>query len=216
MKANKVTLIAQAIGMYVMHLPLYILFVIELIPVENEMLAKGLLTATLILMVPVFLLCIANIVISVICDKKYPFTKAYRREKLYAEDKAILKSETDPSKTVMGVKLALIPWYIMNFVMCLAIVGAFFNPFLMIGIPVAIAFFAGTTYFCMLATSLPDVGFYLRRIVIKKDEKITASRVLTVILLFIFCLDVIGSILFRLQNKKKLHSNTEASIPENK
>lgn len=32
-----------------------------------------------------------NIVISVICDKKYPFTKAYRREKLYAEDKAILK-----------------------------------------------------------------------------------------------------------------------------
>ncbi len=32
-----------------------------------------------------------NVTISAICDKKYPFTKKYRQEKLYDEDKATLK-----------------------------------------------------------------------------------------------------------------------------
>ena len=167
--------------MYLMHLPLYIFFVVELIPLDNEQLVRGLLIATLVLtalMVPV---CIANIALSII---------------------SIFKGDVDVSKTVMKVKLALIPWYVMNFTMCVVFVAVLFNPFMMIGIPFVIAFFVVTTYFCMLATSLPDVGYYIRRVLIKKEEQISAGRVLTIICLFIFCLDVVGSILFYAKNKK--------------
>ena len=181
MKANKATLIAQAIGMYVMHLPLYILFIVELIPGEHGMLAKGLLIAALILMVPVFLLCVANIVLSVV---------------------SVFKGETDMSPTVMKVKLALIPWYVINFVMGVVIVAILFNPFMIIGIPVVIGILAGIAYFCMLATSLPNVGLYLRKVFVKKEELIAAPRVLPIIFHFIFCLDVVGSIIFYVQNKK--------------
>lgn len=166
-----------------MHLPLYILFVLLSIAdgAQAESLTQGFLLASLILTAIVFLICIANIILSIL---------------------SIFKGETDLSKTVMKVKLALIPWYVVNFLMGVLIVAIFFNPFLMIGIPVAVGILAGTAYFCMLSTSLPDVAYYIRRVFIKREEERTARRVFTVIFLFIFCLDVLGAILFRFQNKK--------------
>ena len=183
MKANKITLIAQAVGMYVMHLPLYIFFIIELIGVGGDMenLVSNIVTATCTLMSVVGLICIANIVFSVI---------------------SIFKGEYDLSKTVRNVKLALIPWYVLNFAMCIIMVALMFNPFLMVGIPVLVAIAMGLTYFFMLGTSLPNVAYYLRKVFVTKEEKATKARVLTVILHFIFCLDVIGAILFLRQNKK--------------
>ena len=196
MKANKVTLIAQTIGMYVMHLPLYVLFILELLPGIDESFVMGLLITALVLMALVAPVAIANIVLSVI---------------------SVFKGETDLSQTVMKVKLALIPWYVINFAMCFVIVSISFNPFMMIAIPVVIAITVGITYFFMLATSLPDVGYYLRRVFVTKEEKITASRVFVVILLFIFCLDVVGGIVFHRQNvKAELPSLPEGEGSESK
>lgn len=181
MKTNKITLVAQTIGMYIMELPLYIWFIVELIPLNNESLANGLIKATLILTALVLPICIANIVLSVI---------------------SVFKGESDVSKTVMKVKLALIPWFILNFAMCVIIIALMLNPFMMIGIPIVIAFLVVGTYFCMITTSLPDVAYYLRNVLIKKAEKLSPLRVAVVVCLFFFCLDVIGSVLFYNQNKK--------------
>ena len=181
MKATKVTLVMQAVGMYAMHLPLYILFTMELMQAENEALLKGLLIATLVLMALVFPVCVANIIISVA---------------------SVFKGNTDVSKTVMKVKLALIPWYLLNFAMGFVLVAGMLNPFLMIGIPVVIGIMAVATYFCMLSTSLPNLAYYLNKVSVKKEEDVTSARIIAVVFHFIFCLDVIGSILFYHQNKK--------------
>ena len=181
MKANKVTLIAQTVGMYVMHAPLYVWFLLGFISVSNEALTKGLLIASLVLMGVVFFISLANIGFSVA---------------------SLFMDDADLSKTVMKVKFALIPWYVLNFAMCAVIVAIMLNPFMLIGIPVAIAILAGTAYFFMLSTSLPDVAYYLRRVFIKKEEPLTSNRVVTVVCLFIFCLDVIGGISFYRQNKR--------------
>jgi len=194
MKANRITLIAQTIGMYVMYLPLYIIFIIGLLPAGDTVaVTKGLFTTSLVLMGVVSPICITNIVMSAV---------------------SIFKGEVDLSKTVMRVKLALIPWYITNFIMCVVIVAIMLNPFLLLGIPVVIGIVAGTTYFYMLATSLPDVAYYLNKVFVKKEEKLTAGRVFAVVCLFIFCLDVIGSIILYRQNKKAaLPAAPEASTP---
>ena len=183
MKANKITLIAQTVGMYLMHLPLYVFFIIEMLSVGGDMenLVSTIVTLTFVLMSVVGLICIANIVLSVI---------------------AIVKGESDPSKTVKNVKLALIPWYVLNFAMCVLIIALMFNPFTMIGIPAVIAIAMGLTYFFMLGTSLPNVAYYLRRVFVTKEEVATRARVITVVLHFIFCLDVVGAILFHRQNKR--------------
>jgi len=188
MKANRITLIAQAIGMYLMHIPLYILFIVELFPGEHEALFKGLLVSFFVLLIPMAGICLINMILSVI---------------------SIFKGNTDLSKTVMRVKLALIPWYVVNFIMCFVIVLLFFNPFTMFGIPVVIGIAMGITYFFMLGTSLPNVAYYLRRVFVNKEEKLTKPRVITIVLHFIFCLDVIGGIVFHRQNKKAIPSDTE-------
>lgn len=181
MKANKVALIAQAIGMYVMHIPLYIFFIVEFFPGLHEGIVTALVKAAVILMSIGFAICVVNAVLSVI---------------------SIFKGGIDPSKTVMKVKLALIPWYALNFAMCFIIVLLLFNPFTLLGVPVVVALILAGTYFCMLTTSLPDVAYYLRKVFVEKTEAISKPRVITVILLFIFCLDVFAGVSFYRQNKK--------------
>ena len=197
MKANKITLTIQTVGMYLAHLPLYILFVLSFLSVDDallESLTHGLLIATLVMMALLFFVCILNIVFSVI---------------------SIFKGETDPSKTVMKVKLALIPWYVLNFIMGILLVSIFLNPFFMIAIPVAIAILVATTYFYMFSTSLPDVAYYLRRVFIKKREDLTSSRIFAVVCLSVLCMDVVGGILFYRQNKKaQLSSSAEGDLSE--
>ena len=138
MKANRIMLIVQAIGMYLMHIPLYIFFIVEFFPGLHEDFVIGLIKAALILMAVVIPICIANVILSVI---------------------SIFKGDADISKTVMKVKLALIPWYALNFAMCFIIVALMLNPFTMVGIPAVVALLMGGTYICMVITSLPDVVF---------------------------------------------------------
>ena len=182
MKVQKITLIAQAVGMYVMGIPLYIFFITQMIPVDNEALANGLLKAAGILASIVSPVIIVNIVLSIV---------------------SLAKGEVDLSKTVMVVKLVLIPWYILNFAMGFILVGVMFNPFMMIGIPVVVTLLMSNAYFCLLGTSLPDVALYIRNARLKKGKKKNGALVLVVFLLFIFCLDVVAGIILYLQNKNE-------------
>ena len=131
MKIAKPLLISQAIGMYLMHLPLYVYMFFfgtplgESIPVEVN---RGLLVAFLVLSILVFPICILNTVFPII---------------------SIFKGEYNPSKTTMIVKLVLIPWYILNYVMCGFIVAGCLNPFLMLAIPIIIIIASLVTYIYM-------------------------------------------------------------------
>ena len=184
MKAQKVTLIAQAIGMYVMFIPVYLLFLPEkMTPAIVGLSTKVLLTATVTMGSFVSLICIANIALSIV---------------------SIYKGEVDPSKTVMAVKLALIPWYLINVVICVICIAIMFNPFMMVGIPVVIAIFVVLGYFYLLGTSIPDVAYHIRMSRAKTGTKTDGIRILTLVALFIFCLDVIASYVFHLQNKTAL------------
>ena len=78
----------------------------------------------------------------------------------------------------------------------------FFNPFTMFDIPVVIALAMGLTYFFMIGTSLPDVAYCLRKVYVEKTENLEKPRVITVICLFLFCLDVFAAVKFYRQNKK--------------
>lgn len=193
MKANKLTLKLQAIGMYVMHLPLYVMFILGFMPGEVETPIRVLFITALVLMAVVAVLAAVNAILSVI---------------------AIARGDEDHSKTVMKVKLWLIPWYVINFFMCVVILGIFFNPFMIFAAPVGIGILMGTAYFFMLTTSLPNVAHYVRKVLVNKTEQITARRVITIICHFIFCLDVIGAICYYSQNKKALPPTDGGEVSE--
>lgn len=91
-------------------------------------------------------------------------------------------------------KLCMIPWFVLNFVMWFVVVGGLLNPFLMVGIPIAIVIGVCETYVYMLTLNLPKVIYVLKR---AKKTKRTKSKKVTIALIleFIFCLDVLGDIL---------------------
>ena len=189
MKANKITLIIQTVAMYIMHLPLYALLIFMWTLKENDLqepLMKAMFITFLVLALVIFPICILNYVLSIV---------------------SIFKGTYNPSKTVMICKLALIPWYIANLYICFAfVVSVFGNPFMFIGAPLAIAILVCTTYVYMLATSLPDVAFFINQMV-RRKIKIRASFVFSLLFLFIFCLDIVGGIMFFVQTRE--NKNTQ-------
>ena len=184
MKMNKILLIIQAIGMYVLHLPLYIALILLKTPIEEEALnaaISGLGIAFIVILVIVFPICIINAVSSFI---------------------SIFKGDYNPSKTTMIVKFALIPWYIMNFFICAVIVAGLMNPWLMLTVPFAIVFLMGFTYIFMLATGLPDIAYFFNRL-IKRELKVTPLLIFSLVFLFIFCLDIVGGLTYYIEMKPK-------------
>ena len=170
----------QTIGMYVMHLPLYVAMILGFLPGVQEGAVNGLLIATLVLMALMVPICVINVVFSL---------------------KSALKDEVDPTKATMISKLALIPWYVLNFLICLVFVGIFFNPFMMVGIPILIALTVGVTYALMLCTSVGDIAYYVKKI-LRKDEDVNTRTIVAVVFLFIFCLDIVGAIILYRQSQK--------------
>ena len=183
MKANKITLIAQTIGMYVMHLPLYIFLILFNIPSAAEFFDKvsgPLLISFFVLTALVFPICIINAVFSVI---------------------TVFKGEESPSKVSMVVKLALIPWYIMNFIICICLLSGMLNPFLFLAVPIVAAILICSTYIYMFSTSLPDIVYFINRL-IKKKLKINALIIVSLVFLFIFCLDIAGGVMYHIAMNK--------------
>ena len=121
------------------------------------------------------------------------------------------KNDVDPTKDTMVIKLSLIPWYALNFVIGFVLVGIFLNPFMMIAIPVILALLISSTYMLMVCTSIGDVA-YLARKIIKKEWKVSPSMIISAIFLFVFCLDVVGAIILYAKSKK-IAAQTQTNDP---
>ena len=79
---------------------------------------------------------------------------------------------------------------------------------MMIAIPVIIALLVSSTYLLMLSTSLGDIAYFINN-TLKKRWEVKASTVFAFLLLFIFCLDVVGAIVLYNKSKKlALQSDT--------
>ena len=189
MKA-KTTQIIQTIGMYVMQLPLFTMLITLPMPMDpafQEGFYRVLTVAFFVLLALMIPVCILNAVVSV---------------------KSAIKGE-DPTKVTVTAKLALIPWYIVNLAVCFVFASIFFNPFMMLAIPLVIAFCVFVTYVLMLTTSLGDITFFVKK-KLQKDPSVRTATVVGVVCLFIFCLDVIGAIMLYRQSKAPAKEDTAA------
>ena len=178
MKANKILLIIQTAMMYVAQLPIYVLC---FIPNEAsfDSLKSGLIGAYLILSALILPICIINAVFSIV---------------------SLFKGHNNPSKVTMVVKFALIPWFVINFVICAVLVAGFLNPWLLLAVPLLVCILVFLTYVAMISTSLPDIAFFFNKL-FKKQLQSKSLLVVAVVFLFIFCLDTIGGLLFFLGSK---------------
>lgn len=176
-KAYNSLLIAQTVGMYLMVVPV-LLFVLPIN--SSEVFARSMLITYLVLVAIVFHICLANLIVAVI---------------------GAIKGIKNPSKVTMIHKLVLIPWFIANFVLVALLAAGMLNPFLFFAIPVMIGIAASTTYVYMIGTSLFDVAFFVRSLIKRQINK-KAPLIVATIFLFIFCLDIIGSIIFYTSSKE--------------
>jgi len=111
-----------------------------------------------------------------------------------------LKKKGNPLGITLCVKLLLIPFYIINFVICILLVGGFLNPFLMIALPLLIMIEIGITYVLMISTSIQSFTYILKAL--PSNHKRANPAIITgLIFLFIFSLDVIGIIMLNSEFK---------------
>ena len=177
MKAIKITLIIQAVAMYLMHLPLIILAVMLLMPNNHQLIdqfAGPFIITSFILMFAALPICVLNAVFALI---------------------SIFKGNENPAKVTLIVKGALIPWFLCNFYFCMCIVAGLLNPFLLLAAPITIVIQVCVTYIFMVVTSLPDLAYYIRSL-IRRETKFSAAQVVGIVLMFFFCLDFVGAIIF--------------------
>ena len=193
MKALKGLLIAQAGLMYVAQIPIYAFFMVfffgdSLNPDNNVINAFFIffIVINVILMIMFMPILILSIV-------------------------SIFKGEEFMPKTVMIIKLALIPWFITNFIFCFFIFVGMLNPWLMIAEPIAIAIMVSITYLYTVTTSIPNIG-YIIHLLRKKELKITNKLIFSVIFHFFFCFDVLGSILLFFETRPKEMIESEEII----
>lgn len=173
MKCNNRMILTQVILMYLAHLPIYIGLVLFN---TNDTLEKGiaiLFLIGIILTILVLPFCLASAIIAIV---------------------NIFRKTNNLTKPVMRYKIVLIPWFVMNFYFCALTIAGLLNPFLFLLAPIVAAIEISIAYLLMATISLFDLSFIINR-KIKKEVEIKTSLVLSIIMLFIFCLDVIGSIL---------------------
>ena len=183
MKSYKVLLILQLVLMYLAHLPFYILIILVRIPMADEVVDKlfpTLLLGGIIATALILPLCLVNAIFAVI---------------------SLIRGSNNPSKTTMIVKLALIPWYIINFMICCFLISGFLNPFLMLAAPIVLCILVGITYLLMVSTSLFDIAYIINKM-IRKEIKEKGLIITSLIFLFFFTFDVLGSIILHFKTKQ--------------
>jgi len=179
MKATKVMSIVQVILMYVAHIPidlgLIFFFTDTCLSSVMILFLVGIILTSLILC-----FCIASAIVSLT---------------------SIFTKTSNPTKTVMISKLALIPWFIANFYFCALMLAGTLNPFLLIVAPVVFIIEVSVTYLLMITISIIDLAFVINKL---KGKELVINKYLFFIniLLFIFCLDVLGSILLYIKTKE--------------
>lgn len=181
MKGNKVVLIIQEVLMYLAQLPYTLALIFMLfVPNENSELIGYFFIAGLIANLAIFPILILNAVFAFI---------------------GIFKGMKSPIKLTMVVKLSLIPWYSINFFLGFCFFTAALNPFLMWSIPLVVGIMVCTTYMYMVSSNFQVYSYIIHKL-IRRKARINSLLVWCIVLSFIFCLDILSSILlFYNENK---------------
>lgn len=180
MKNSKIILIVQAVVMYLIHIPFYICLILARVTDLNLNVLGALIVAGLcanLIMLPVCLVAIVFAVLNLTAD--------------YA----------NPAKTTFIVKLVLIPWFVLNCVICFLLVAGFLNPWLMLAVSLLIGIEVFVTFVYTACSSLQTVAYTARQI-IKKRLPVTPTVIVGLIFSFIFVLDIVGSYLLYSELKR--------------
>ena len=119
----------------------------------------------------------------------------------------IFKGRTKPFIFSMVIKSILIPWYIINFVIWALLIIGSLNPFLMMAIPLFLFISVCFTYICMISTSTLNISYIFNQFFFKRNIKINSGIIISTVFQFIFCLDIVGSIMLPILVKKQLSTN---------
>lgn len=178
MKKNRVMLIIQLVFMYLSQIP-FLLADIIIMNFSIDNVVGILLIVGLVLDIIVIHIAIYNLIIGFI---------------------SIFKKRSNVTKDIMIYKLILIPWFLINFYICLIFIAGTLNPWLFIFAPLLAFIFMCTTYLYMFSFSMYDIGFLLNRM-IKKEIIKNKLDIISIILLHFFCLDVAFSIVSYVKHK---------------
>ncbi|MGN0807206.1 MAG: hypothetical protein ACI4MN_01990 [Candidatus Coproplasma sp.] len=180
MKKSIVILIVQAAIMYLIQIPFYICLILAKVPNVDFNVCWTLILVGLCLyaaLIPVVIVSLAFAALNLMMDCR------------------------SPAKTTLIVKLALIPWYVFNIVVCVLLSAGFLNPFLMIAVPLLIVLEVVITYIIMAVSSL-QIVFYTLRQIFKKRVVVTPMVIIGIVFSFIFVLDIVGSYLLNKELKR--------------
>lgn len=180
MNKSKIILIIQAAVMYLIHIPFYVCLILAKIPYIDFSICGVLIIVGLcfnVLLIPVGIVAAVFAILNLTTDSQ------------------------NPARVTFIIKLVLIPWYALNFLVCFLLVVGFLNPFLMIAIPLLIAIEVSITYIYMLCSSLQAVSYTIRQL-IKKRIRVNAAIIVGLIFSFIFVLDIVGSYLLHYELQK--------------
>lgn len=188
MNRSKVLLIVQTVLMYLVQLPLTVMIALFYIDIDRfgGVIWNLILTSLIGNLVIVFPLGALNLIFALI---------------------GLFKRINSPYKTTVIIKLALIPWYVINFFFGFMLVAATLNPFLMLAGPLIIFILCAVTYIYMLGTSLSSYAYTIRGLMDKK-LKINGYIICGFIFMAMFCLDIIGSFLLY-YNEKEIEVSKE-------
>lgn len=118
------------------------------------------------------------------------------------------------AKHTMIIKLAYIPFFIINFVDCVfSMIGGADVPAL--AVPLLGIFLIFNTYVLMFRTSFLDIVHYIKRY-IKKETKVSTGGILCLIGLFFFCIDVLAAILLYANERKYRKENNPEFVKRRK
>ena len=157
MKA-KIYLIIQIILMYLAHLPIYVGLIMLKLPINDLVIDKR----VPILLLAGFVLTILILPYSIVC--------------LVMSLVSSFKSDNNPTKSTMIIKLLLIPWFIINFFYCVLIFAGFLNPWMMLLAPVVAFILICITYIFVISTSVFDIEFVINCTIRKKLKKVSNTN----------------------------------------
>lgn len=168
--------------MYLIHLPFCICLILAKVPNINFDICGVLILVGLcanFIMIPVGLVAVAFAILNLTADGE------------------------SPALATFIIKLVLIPWFAVNFLVCFLLVAGFLNPWLMLAVPLLIAIEVFITYLYTVCSSLQLAAYTVRQI-IKKRISVTPMLIVGLVFSFIFVLDIVGSyLLYRQLNNNR-------------
>jgi hypothetical protein len=179
----KAVMIAQCIVAYLMQLPFLGLIIALFINDEiSQNIIIGFEVYSIAMCVVCLLIAFLNVTITIL---------------------NVTKDVPCPYKLTMAVKLAMIPFYVINFLIWAIFVIGTLNPFFIVLLPIIIAFSIISTYFVMLSTSSQNIAYLLRQFFLQKNLVFLVYAIFH----FIFCVDVIVAILLNCNYKPTTNYN---------